>query len=113
VYRGELIALGTPEHLKTEHMKEAVLELDCARPNEALGVLEGLPGIREVALFGRGLHVVTPDSSAAEQVIRKALTEAKLSLNRIESIPPSLEDVFVSLIEQRDRSSEPQTTFKQ
>ncbi|MDO8538985.1 MAG: ABC transporter ATP-binding protein [Opitutaceae bacterium] len=101
VYRGELIALGTPRELKTRHMSDAVLEIDCAQPPDAMTRIEQLPSVKEVALFGRGLHAVTSDHAAAEQAIRAALADARLACTRIERITPTLEDVFVSLIEAR------------
>jgi ABC-2 type transport system ATP-binding protein len=105
VYRGELIALGTPRTLKTEHMPEAVLELDCARPFDAMGAIERLPEVKEVALFGKGLHAVAADAPAAERAIRAALVAGGFRLDRLERITPTLEDVFVSLIEARDRAA--------
>jgi ABC-2 type transport system ATP-binding protein len=105
VYRGELIALGTPRSLKTEHMPEAVLEIDCARPFEAMGAIERLPEVKEVALFGKGLHAVAADAPAAERAIRAALAAGGFRLDRLERITPTLEDVFVSLIETRDRAA--------
>jgi ABC-2 type transport system ATP-binding protein len=113
IYRGELIALGTPRTLKTEHMPEAVLEIDCARPNEAMGILERLPSVKEVALFGKGLHAVTSDAPAAERAIRAALAERNFRVERIERITPTLEDVFVSLIEARDRAETKSTEVHQ
>ena len=109
IYRGELIALGTPRALKTEHMPEAVLELVCPRPNDAMAAIETLPAVKEVALYGNGLHVVAADAPAAEAAIRGALAAAGFRLDRIERITPTLEDVFVSLIEARDRAAGAQT----
>jgi ABC-2 type transport system ATP-binding protein len=108
IYRGEIIAHGTPRDLKTKHMPEAVLELECARPNDAMVVLERLPEVKEVALFGKGLHVVAADAAAAERAIRDTLAREKFQLTRLERIMPTLEDVFVSLIEARDRAETPQ-----
>ncbi len=113
VYRGELIALGTPRILKTEHMPEAVLEIDCARPNEAMTILERQPEVKEVALFGKGLHAVAVDPVAAERAIRAALTSGGFRLDRLERITPTLEDVFVSLIEARDRAAGAQVEVRQ
>ena len=104
IYSGELIALGTPRQLKTQHMPEAVLEIDCARPNDAMTVIERLPAVKEVALFGKGLHALAIDAEAAALAIRAALATESLRLNHLERIPPTLEDVFVSLIEARDRA---------
>jgi len=52
VYRGELVALGTPEQLKTEWMQEDVLEVVCERPEPALGQIEHLSAVKEAALIG-------------------------------------------------------------
>ncbi len=105
IYRGELIALGTPRELKTRHMPEAVLEVDCVRPSDAMGVLERLPEVKEVALFGKGLHAVAADAEAAGRAIRGALAAGGFSLARLERITPTLEDVFVSLIEARENAN--------
>lgn len=112
IYRGELIALGTPEVLKTELMQEDVLEVQCERPQDAMVALEGITGVKEVALFGKGLHVVAEDSGAAITSIRKLLGEKGYQVERVEQIVPSMEDVFVSLIEARDRADEPQQSVK-
>lgn len=108
IYRGELIASGTPEVLKTELMKEDVIEVLCERPQDAMGEVEKITGIKEVALFGKGLHVVAEDGEAAASAIQKTLNERGYQTERIENIVPSLEDVFVSLIEARDRAEKPQ-----
>ena len=106
IYRGELIAAGTPDELK-KVMREDVLEVVCDRAAEAMGEIERLPGIEEAALFGTGLHVVTKDAGAAAGTIRARLAQLGLEVRRVEKIVPSLEDVFVSLIEARDRAEAP------
>jgi ABC-2 type transport system ATP-binding protein len=112
IYRGELIASGTPAALKVDYVREDVLEVLCERPQDALSEIEGAPGIKEVALFGRGLHVVAPDGEAAVGVVRNLLTERGFRIERVTKIMPSLEDVFVSLIEARDRAGQPQAEVR-
>ena len=114
IYRGELIALGTPRELKTRHMQEAVLEVECERPNDAMELLERLPEVREAALFGKGLHAVASgaDAAPAIQAIRAALAGAGIHATTVERIIPTLEDVFVSLIEARDRAEAPQAEVR-
>ena len=104
IYRGELIAEGTPEQLKNEWMQEDVLDLQCDRPQDAMALIETLPGVKEVALFGKGLHVVATHSETALAELKTALPPAGFAIQRLEAITPSLEDVFVSLIEARDRA---------
>jgi ABC-2 type transport system ATP-binding protein len=74
--------------------------------------LEALPGINQALLFGRHLHVVTGGAEAAMPVMAAALAAAGFSVDGMERIVPSLEDVFVSLIEARDRQAMPQEAFR-
>ena len=108
IYRGELIASGTPGHLKTTLMKEHVLEVLCPRPEVAMERIEKLPEVKEAALFGKSLHVVVDDAQHAGPRIRDVLASEGFGRAQIERIVPSLEDVFVSLIEARDRAEQPQ-----
>lgn len=101
IYRGEMIALGTPEELKTGCMAEEVLEVACPHPQEALEEIEKLAGVKHAALFGNLLHVVADNRQQAEEGIGR-LFAGKAA---IEPIVPSLEDVFVSLIEAKDRET--------
>jgi ABC-2 type transport system ATP-binding protein len=112
IYRGELIALGTPEELKTRLMREQILEVACERPEAAMDAIEKLAAVKEVALFGTGLHVVTDDAERAAAEIRNRLERDGNALRRLERIVPSLEDVFVSLIEARDRAERPQAEVR-
>lgn len=102
IYRGELIAMGSPRELKGGFMREHVLEVSCQAPQRAMETLEGMVGLKEVALFGRGLHVIADDGDAARQTIKTALGEA---CTGVEIISASLEDVFVSLVEAMDRKA--------
>jgi ABC-2 type transport system ATP-binding protein len=108
IYRGELIAQGTPEKLKHEAMQEEVLEVICERPEDALEALTGLASLKEVALFGNSLHLVADDGRRAVAETRARLGAEGFRVQQIEQIVPSLEDVFVSLIEARDRAEQPQ-----
>jgi ABC-2 type transport system ATP-binding protein len=95
-------------------MQEAVLEVECERPNDAMELLERLPEVREAALFGKGLHAVASgaDAAPAIQAIRAALAGAGIHATTVERIIPTLEDVFVSLIEARDRAEAPQAEVR-
>jgi ABC-2 type transport system ATP-binding protein len=108
IYRGELIALGTPEELKTRHMTEEIVEVVCDRPYDAMELIEVLPGVRQAALFGRGLHIVVDQAEQAIPSIAARLAASGFGEVKPERIVPSLEDVFVSLIEARDRLEAPQ-----
>lgn len=107
IYRGELIADGTPESLKTEFMSDHVLEVVCERPQEAMVEIEKLEGIKEAALFGREIHVMVEEAESASAALRNLLNQQGYQVYSLEKIIPSLEDVFVSLIEAHDRAEQP------
>ena len=66
---------------------------------EALEALPRRPPIREAALFGSLLHVVVDDAATAAPHVRALLETSGIRVDAVERIQPSLEDVFVSLIE--------------
>ena len=112
IYRGELIAIGTPEQLKQDLMKQDVLNLKSDHPQDLMETFEKIPGVREVALFGRGLHLVVDDFSQTQPSLHDALNKLGIPSNQLKQIAPSLEDVFVSLIEERDRQDQVQKEVK-
>lgn len=103
IYRGRLIAMGTPAELKSSLAGETLLEVRCNRHEEALEVIAGLPGVLDAALFGSGLHVRTGESGSARDAIAAALDSAGLTVEHMTAIDPTMEDVFVAMIEQQDR----------
>ena len=84
----------------------------CDRPQDAMDEIEGIGGVKEAALFGKGLHVVVESGERAIPLITAVLAEQGYRVERIERIVPSLEDVFVSLIEARDRAQVPQVEVR-
>jgi drug efflux transport system ATP-binding protein len=113
IYHGEIIAEGTPEVLKTELMQEDVLEVTCERPQDAMEEIRELGGVKEVALFGKALHVVADDGESAARSVKESLSSKGFLVERIEKIIPSMEDVFVSLIEARDHDTHPVSEVEQ
>ncbi len=105
MYRGKVIALGTPAELKRGLTAHSLLQLDTSDPLDTMRALEGVPGVRDVAVFGGGLHVTVDDPAAASPRIRQALAANGISMKRIESIEPSMEDVFVAMIEAEERKA--------
>lgn len=96
IYRGRIIAEGTPGELKRNYMKKKVLEIEADRVFEAVEALEK-NGI-DTAIFGSLLHAKV-DGMESIPAIKDILGSSGIRVKRIEEIVPSLEDVFVTLIE--------------
>ena len=97
IFRGKMVALGTPSELKRDAMKGELLLIECEPLGKAVEALQSVPEVMDAAVFGNALHLVVPDADAAVPRIRKFLVDKGIAVGRIEKIRPSLEDVFVSL----------------
>jgi ABC-2 type transport system ATP-binding protein len=102
IYRGTMIAMGSPLEMKTKFMKNDILEIIVSDAQLWTDKIAGLDSVKETALFGANMHAVTYDADKASLAIRKLLDAAGQTGYTIRKIMPSLEDVFVSLIENYD-----------
>jgi ABC-2 type transport system ATP-binding protein len=103
IYKGTIIAMGTPQQMKTEEMKQAVLEIMVENSEEWLDKIKALPQIREAALFGINIHAVADDAKEAQEAVKAMFEKAGVRDYSVNRIIPSLEDVFVSSIETYDK----------
>ncbi|HEV2690643.1 MAG TPA: ABC transporter ATP-binding protein [Bryobacteraceae bacterium] len=104
MYRGRIIALGTPAELKRSLESHYLLHLEISDVLGSMKILEKLAGVSDVAVFGGGLHVTVADGASAIPAIRGALEQAGITVDVLEPIQPSMEDVFVAMIEEEERS---------
>ncbi len=105
MYRGKVIALGTPDELKDSLASHHILNLETADVLGAMSAIETVPGVLDSAVFGAGLHVNVESVETAIPAIRQRLAAESIDAGRLEPIRPSMEDVFVAMIEQEDRRS--------
>jgi len=105
MYRGKIIALGTPGELKQSLAGHHILRLEISDLVGSMNVLEKIEGISDVAVFGGGLHVTAADPAHAIPEIWSALQSVGITVSAVEQIEPSMEDVFVAMIEQEERKA--------
>ncbi|MBL8006592.1 MAG: ABC transporter ATP-binding protein [Ignavibacteria bacterium] len=107
---GKLIASGSPKELKEEYIKNPVYEIDCSDIYKAVKVLENGLFTDNVTIFGNSIHVslksspefkVNQPENDIEMLNVFLEKENGLKVLRIQKISPSLEDVFVHLIESK------------
>jgi ABC-2 type transport system ATP-binding protein len=103
IYQGKIIALGTPSDLKSRTLPGGVLEVECDPLMPGLEILKREPWISEAAIFGDSLHVIGREGEDPEKQIPRLFEKHGIALRKMGQIRPSLEDVFVSLIEKVDR----------
>jgi ABC-2 type transport system ATP-binding protein len=109
MYRGEMIALASPDTLRAA-LPGTLIQLDCDRPIQAGKLLETLPGVLEASVHGAQVHVAL-ETEALQVQVAQALAQAGLVVTQMEVIQPSLEDVFIYMVEKNraaaDHASQP------
>ncbi|RKY91791.1 MAG: ABC transporter ATP-binding protein [Ignavibacteriae bacterium] len=97
---GNLIAQGNPEELKTNYIKHKILEIECEKTAEALDILSNTDFVEDVSIFGNNIHANVSDAQLSKEKIKASLEdEHSIKVNRIDEITPTLEDVFIHLLE--------------
>ncbi|MGB5232183.1 MAG: ATP-binding cassette domain-containing protein [Desulfoprunum sp.] len=107
IYGGKMIAIGSPLELKTRFMHDEIIDLRCPDPLGLVAALRALPEVRDASLFGSGLHIVAADAAAASRAITRLLDDLNMKDTSLTTILPSMEDVFISMIEEVNRRQGP------
>ncbi len=105
MYRGKVIALGTPDELKQSLASHHLFRLEVSDLVVSMRTLEKVPGLSDIAVFGGGLHVTAAEGERAAPEMRAALEQAGIAVSVLEAIQPSMEDVFVAMIEEEERKA--------
>lgn len=98
LYNGRLIALGSPDELRSGMRAGEMLEMECDQPISALALFQGMEGVRP-SFFGDRLHLLVDDAEAARPWIIDRLQREGHQVRRVERVPLSIEDVFIAMIE--------------
>lgn len=100
---GRLIAIGSPGVLRAQELGGTLFECACTPLGEAVAALRGQPGVLDAAIFGDRLHVLMSAGAGAD-ALAQALARAHVEASAPVEIRPSLEDVFVQLVERTERA---------
>jgi len=103
IYHGTIISQGSPQEMKTKCMKNEVLEIQISPAQDWLERITKVEGIKEAALFGADIHAVVYDDAQAIPAVKNFFQKEGVREFSVNKILPSLEDVFVSSIEDYDR----------
>jgi ABC-2 type transport system ATP-binding protein len=96
---GRLVATGSPGELKSKYITRPILEVRCENVVRGLELIRSRPWALETSVFGTTLHVMVHQEAEGERTVREELAAAGIGVQRIERIMPSLEDVFLYVLE--------------
>jgi ABC-2 type transport system ATP-binding protein len=96
---GRIAALGTVRELKAVFSDRAVVEVRTPSPMEALRALDDVPSVEKTSLFGTALHVWLKPGERDTRPLQQRFKERGLKTESVEFVQPSLEDVFMDVVE--------------
>jgi ABC-2 type transport system ATP-binding protein len=99
IQAGKLAALGTATELKHVFSDRPIIEVQAVHPVAAMEALDRLPDVEKTSLFGTSVHAVLRSAQEPEEIIRRALAAAGLEARSVTRVMPSLEDVFLDVVE--------------
>jgi ABC-2 type transport system ATP-binding protein len=102
MHAGRLAALGTSSELKRAFDERPIVEILGPQPVRIMTHLDGLPAIEKTSLFGTTVHAVLRNRRVDIEGVRQALTEAGLAVSSIGDVAPSLEDVFLDVVDRTE-----------
>jgi ABC-2 type transport system ATP-binding protein len=98
IHAGRLAALGTPAELKDTFADRLILEIRASNPVEAMHRLDEIPEIEKTSIFGTSVHAILRTRDISPAMIAARLRDAGTDAE-IKVVEPSLEDVFLDVVE--------------
>lgn len=102
IHQGELLIADTPSAVKAR-IGGTVLELRLEDHQKGMKILEGVGAFRSLVLSGDKIHILVDDPQMGERVIGDVMREKGLKILGLTVVRPSLEDVFVSMVRERNK----------
>lgn len=106
ISNGRLAALGSPRDLKTTAVAGDMLEVTTDDALAALALLQRHPWAWQASLFGDKIHVFVERADEGAGWIDQVFQQGGVAVRRIVPAAPTLEDVFIGIIETEERAAE-------
>jgi ABC-2 type transport system ATP-binding protein len=97
------VSLGTTGELKQVFATRAIVELQTDRPVDVMRVLDGQPEVEKTTVFGTAVHAVLRENAGIDALAAR-IKDAGLPVEAAVRVAPSLEDVFLDLVERQSQA---------
>jgi ABC-2 type transport system ATP-binding protein len=98
LHGGRALYCDTPAALK-QRMPGALIAISSTAGRDVRAAISDLPGVSNSLLVGDGVHIMVDDAGARIPELREAIRRAGVACSGITVAAPSIEDVFVALLE--------------
>lgn len=105
IHAGRLAAIGTTREVKQVFAGRPILEVRADRSVEAMRLLDGFAEVEKTSLFGTAVHAVLRSSEVKPEELARRLEAGGIRVESIAAVAPSLEDVFLDVIDRAESGS--------
>jgi ABC-2 type transport system ATP-binding protein len=96
---GRLAAIGTSHELKEIFSDRLLVEVRSSRPVDVMRALDQMDEVQKTSVFGSAVHAVLKPGRIGVAALGDRLASQRLDIASIERVMPSLEDVFLDVVE--------------
>ncbi|MDD5451712.1 MAG: ABC transporter ATP-binding protein [Desulfovibrionales bacterium] len=105
LHHGRMLLEGDPAAVKNRFPGQ-VAEIVCGERERVKSLLRDLEGVQDVIVSGDRIHVHLDDFKRRESAVRERLKGADIQAECFAPVSPSLEDVFMSLVQREQKKGE-------
>jgi ABC-2 type transport system ATP-binding protein len=99
IHAGRLAALGTSAEVKQIFAGRPIVEVRAPQAVAVMRALDAMPEVEKTSLFGTSVHAVLRSAAVAPVELGARLAASGLAVDGITEVLPSLEDVFLDVVE--------------
>jgi len=99
IHAGRLATIGTTSEVKQVFRGRPIIEVRAERPVDVMRALDGFDEVEKTSLFGTAVHAVLRGPEPHDGALRARLEAMGLRIEQVEEVPPSLEDVFLEVVD--------------
>jgi ABC-2 type transport system ATP-binding protein len=105
MHAGKLAALGTTSELKQRFETRPIVEIRAEDSVRVMAWLDKASMVENTSLFGTAVHAVLRDGTVTSADVGDRLEAAGLPVTAVSLVRPSLEDVFLDVVDQIEAES--------
>jgi ABC-2 type transport system ATP-binding protein len=105
IHAGRLAAIGTTTEVKRIFEGRPIVEIRTDKAVDAMRILDATADVEKTSLFGTAVHAVLRDAHIRPESLAERLKTSGIEVDSLATVAPSLEDVFLDVI---DKASRPQ-----
>lgn len=105
LYYGNILSLDTPNNMKEKVIDGDIIEIKTDNTLKSIELLKDVEYVKSASVYGAGIHVLA-DTEFNINITKNILSSNNIEVYSMKKVKPSLEDVFVFLVEKEKQKQQ-------